>query len=211
MTNHHKHGLIGLFVYLVLALFTSGARGQQVQPTPPTATAPTQTQIAACLAALPPEPKQPKPRGKALFPGLRQKIDDAIRKAGGDPDAMRAQADQAAKDEYQTEEQAYQKKRSACSAPVITPAAAEQVPATAPAAPPAEAKPTAPTPASSKPVLSADGRHLYVCPKGSMNAPDGLPVCRTPDGNYVPLQEIPIPAGALPPPAASQPPVVKKK
>jgi hypothetical protein len=83
------------------------------------------------------------------------------------------------------------KEYTACPAP----AAAKQVPAVTPTEP----KPVVAAPADSKPVLSADGRHLYVCPKGSANAPDGLPVCKTPDGSYVPLQEIPIPAGALPP------------
>jgi hypothetical protein len=88
------------------------------------------------------------------------------------------------------------KEYTSCPAP----AAAKQVPAVTPAEP----KPVIAVPADSKPVLSADGRHLYVCPKGSVNSPDGLPVCKTPDGSYVPLQEIPIPAGALPPIANSQ-------
>lgn len=193
-----------LLIVIGVAMLLSSAWGQQGAQTGHAA-ASAQAQIAECLSALPPEPKAPKPRGKSLFPGLQKKLDDAIKKAGGDPDAMRAQADQVMKDKYQAEEQEYQKKRSACSALVIAPASTEQAsPSVISVTPPAEAKPLAPAPVSSKPILSVDGKHLYVCPKGAVNSPDGLPVCKMPDGGYVPLQEIPIPAGAVPPTAASK-------
>lgn len=205
---------LAALVLITSWLLAPALRGQQATPpalapvvslagTTVHTSTPTPAQIAACLASLPQEPKAPKARGKSMFSGFQNRVDGVLKQGGIDPDAMRAQADQAAKDKYQADEDAYQKKKSACSAPVITPAAAEQAsPSVAPVTPPADAKPMAPAPTSSKPVMSADGRHLYVCPKGSVNAPDGLPVCKTPDGGYVPLQEIPIPAGTLSPPAS---------
>ena len=96
---------------------------------------------------------------------------------------------------------------TACPAPPVP----KQPAPVAPATPPVESKPVAPAPVASKPILSADGKHLYVCPKGSVNSPDGLPVCKTPDGGFVPLQEIPIPAGMLPPSATPQPAAGKAK
>jgi hypothetical protein len=182
----------------------SASWGQQQTPQP---SAPTQAHIAACLAALPPEPKAPKPHGKSMF----TKLDGVLKQGGIDPDAMRAQADQVAKDKYDAAEQAYQKQKNACSAPVIAPAAAEPVSASAVPVTPAAAKPVAPAVVASKPIQSPDGRHLFVCPKNATNAPDGLLACVTADGSYVPLQEIPIPAGALPPPATSQPAAKKAK
>lgn len=199
-------------------LFTSTLWGQQATPPPPgpavlaagvTAhtSAPSPAQIAACLAALPPEPKAPKPHGKSIF----TKLDGVLKQGGIDPDVLRAQADQAVKEKYDAAEQEYQKKKSACSAPVIAPAAAEPVSASAVPVTPAAAKPVAPAVVASKPIQSADGRHLFVCPKNATNAPDGLLACVTADGSFVPLQEVPIPAGALPPPATPQPATKKAK
>lgn len=107
---------------LVLAalLAVQATKAQQASISQPQST---QAQMqAACLAALPPAPKPPPPAARPLFPGLQQKIDQAIIRAGGDPNAMRAAAQQAAQQKYQAELQAYQQRRNACYAP--TPAAA---------------------------------------------------------------------------------------
>jgi hypothetical protein len=204
-------------VLLASWLFTSALWGQQATspaPAPMVAAAgstvhtapPTPAQIAACQAALPPEPIEPKPH-KPLF----TKVGGIFSKVGIDPNALQASADQAAKDKYDAAEQVYQKKKNACSAPVIVPVAAEPVSASAVPVIPAAAKPVAPAAIASKPIQSADGRHLFVCPKNATNAPDGLLACVTADGSYVPLQEVPIPAGALPPPVTSQPAAKKAK
>jgi hypothetical protein len=84
---------------------------QQV-PTPPS-----QAEIQSCLAALPPKPKPPA-QPKVLFPGLQQKIDEAIRKAGGDPNAMRQVAQEAAQKKYNDKLAEYQRKEKACYQPV---------------------------------------------------------------------------------------------
>lgn len=69
-----------------------------------------------------------------------------------------------------------------CPAPVVPP------PNTAPAIPA--------TVPESKPLISDDGKHLYVCPKNSSRVAD-LPVCQTADHSFVPMIDIPVPAGAL--------------
>jgi len=206
-----------IYIFAILmVLATATAMGQQPAPSTPTplivpagitphTTALTQAQIAACQAALPPEPKAPKPPGKSMF----TKLDGVLKKGGIDPDAMRAQAYQTEKDKYDAAEQAYQKQKNACSAPVIAPVATEQASATP--VTPTQARPATPAPATSKPILSADGRHLFTCPKNASNAPEGILACVTPDGTYVPLQEVPIPPSALPPPVASQPAAKKVK
>lgn len=63
-------------------------------------------------------------------------------------------------------------------------------------APGAATTPVAATAPESKPVISDDGRHLYVCPKNASKVAD-LPVCQTADHSFVPLIEIPVPAGSL--------------
>jgi hypothetical protein len=117
----------------------------QQAATPQPSQPPTQAQMqAACLAALPPAPKPPSAPQRSLFPGLQAKINAAIRKAGGDPDAMIAAAQQAAQQKYQVALQAYQQKRNACFAstpvPVTLPVtgpltAAKPAPALPPATP----------------------------------------------------------------------------
>ena len=103
----------------------------------PTFAAPTPAQVSACLAALPSPPKPPTPPGKPLFPGLQKKIDDAIRSAGGDPVAMREEGMKASAQQYRDKLQAYNQKRSNCSAFVLV----------APAStPPALALPVTPQP-----------------------------------------------------------------
>jgi hypothetical protein len=62
------------------------------------------------------------------------------------------------------------------------------------APPPAPAAPT--TAPDSKPIVSDDLKHLYVCPRNSSKVED-LPVCQMPDHSFVPLMEIPVPAGSL--------------
>ena len=100
------------------------------QQTPPLQSTQAQAQ-AACLAALPPAPKPPPPPARPLFPGLQEKIDQQIRRAGGDPDAMRAAAAQAAQQKYQDKMQAWNKKRSACYATPV-PAAGTGAPTLTP-------------------------------------------------------------------------------
>lgn len=84
---------------------------QQV-PTPPS-----QAEIQSCLAALPPKPKPPT-MPKVLFPGLQARIDAAIRKAGGDPNAMRQAAAEAAQKKYNDQLADYQRKTQACYQPI---------------------------------------------------------------------------------------------
>jgi hypothetical protein len=55
---------------------------------------------------------------------------------------------------------------------------------------------TSPPAPESKPVISEDGHHVYVCPGGSRRNPE-LPICELPDGHYLPMQELPIPPGLL--------------
>jgi hypothetical protein len=48
----------------------------------------------------------------------------------------------------------------------------------------------------SKPVISDDGKHLYVCPRGSSKVAD-WPYCETAEHSIVPMMEIPVPPGSL--------------
>ena len=74
---------------------------------------PSQAQMAACLAALPPAPIQPQPPSPSPFPFL----DDMMRRKGINPDALRQIQYQAAQRKYQLDVQAYQQKQVACFAP----------------------------------------------------------------------------------------------
>lgn len=60
----------------------------------------------------------------------------------------------------------------------------------------AAAAPAAAAPESG-PVLSEDGRFLYICEKGSTKAA-AYPVCERPDGSYIPMNAIPLPPVAVP-------------
>jgi hypothetical protein len=91
-------------------LILPATHAQQL-PTPPP-----QAQIQSCLAAIP-KPKPPSPP-RILFPALQAKIDQAIRKAGGDPNAMRQAAAEAAQIKYQDAMAEYQRKSQACYLPV---------------------------------------------------------------------------------------------
>jgi hypothetical protein len=68
----------------------------------------------------------------------------------------------------------------------------------APSVPPAPTGTPLPpvTAPESKPVLSEDGRFLYSCPKPSTKAAE-YPVCKEPDGTFVPMMAIPLPPGSL--------------
>jgi hypothetical protein len=72
-----------------------------------------------------------------------------------------------------------------------------------PAAPPT---PTAP---ESKPIVSADGKHLYACPKGATKSADG-PYCIGADHSPVPLIEIAVPAGLMSGPEIKGPDAIAK-
>jgi hypothetical protein len=61
-----------------------------------------------------------------MFPGLQRRIDDAVRKVGGDPDAIRAEAAKAAVQKYQEDVQAYALLKSSCYTPA--PVAPKPVP-----------------------------------------------------------------------------------
>jgi hypothetical protein len=223
-THYSTESRAGAHIKVLTAVYLLGSLlyaptlwGQQTAPQTPAPAvtlagatthtiAPTPAQIKACVDALPPEPKAPKPHGKSMFP----KLDTTLGKIGIDSGAVRDQMDKAAQDKYQAAKQEYDKLHNACSAPIVVPGT-EQALVAPSAAPAVEAKPAAPAPLKSKPVMSADGRHLFQCPKNSTNAPDGILACQTPDGTFVPLQEIPIPPAALPPPPAPQPAAGKGK
>jgi hypothetical protein len=86
--------------------------------------------MQACLAALPKAPKPPLPPGPSPFPRIQEMIDRKIRDAGGDPDAMRQAAYQAAQQHYEEMKRKYDLLVSSCY--VLTPPAAP-----VPSAPPA--------------------------------------------------------------------------
>lgn len=92
-------------------------------------TLPSQEQIQSCLAKLPKKPKPPAPQVN-LFPALQARIDAQIRKIGGDPNAMRQAAAQAAQEKYKEKLEEYQRKLAACygatPVPPAIPAAQEK-------------------------------------------------------------------------------------
>jgi hypothetical protein len=55
---------------------------------------------------------------------------------------------------------------------------------------------TPPSTPESKPIISADGKRVYVCSAGTQRVPE-FPICKRSDGTYVPMTEIPLPAGVL--------------
>jgi hypothetical protein len=132
-----------LIFKVVLAALAIPGFAAQIQPPSPQ-TQPPQAQTQACLAALPPAPKPPRPATN-LFPGLQQKMDEMIRKAGGDPNAMRAAASQAAQQKYADAKAEYERQRAACSAPAVVPVNPFITPVPAPA-PGAAAPSPAPLP-----------------------------------------------------------------
>jgi hypothetical protein len=83
-------------------------------------------------------------------------------------------------------------KGNVCDSPDIPTNSSKPCPV--PVAPPPSPAPT--TVPESKPIISDDGKHLYVCPRNSIKVSD-LPVCQTADHSFVPLIEIPVPAGSL--------------
>jgi hypothetical protein len=75
---------------------------------------------------------------------------------------------------------------------------AETKPCPAPPSLPSAKPVTTPAPSASesKPLISQDGKHLYICGLGTQQMPD-LPICKRPDGSLAPMTEIPIPPGSL--------------
>jgi hypothetical protein len=69
-------------------------------------------------------------------------------------------------------------------------------PCPVPVAPPPAPSPAPATVPESKPLISEDGRHIYICVGGSHKNAE-LPICELPDGRYLPMQELPIPPGSL--------------